>query len=133
VLLSCTANLPLSRAVVRLRNVPVAQGVAPAQASAPLRGGYGGQVPQLSEAERLRSAAAVQQRFGGNPALANSIGARLLGKMGFGAAEDSKGGLGRNEHVSELTLSLVFLVCGLCTWSADGLPSTIHEILLPSA
>ena len=82
--------------------LPSVQGVAPAQGPTPLRVGYGGQVPQLSEAERQRSAAAVQQRFGGNPALANSIGARLLGKMGFGAAEDSKGGLGRNEHVSTL-------------------------------
>ena len=83
--------------------------MAPAQAPAPLRGGYGGQVPQLSEAERQRSAAAVQQRFGGNPALANSIGARLLGKMGFGASEDSKGGLGRNEHVRKLTSPQVFV------------------------
>jgi hypothetical protein len=75
------------------------QGMAPAPVQALPRGGYGVQLPQLSEAERQRSAAAMQQRFGGDPVLANSIGARLLGKMGFGASEDSKGGLGRNEHV----------------------------------
>lgn len=66
------------------------------------RPGYGVQLPQLSEEEQRRSEAAMQQRFGADPSIANSIGARLLGKMGFGAAEDSKGGLGRNEHVRGL-------------------------------
>lgn len=53
---------------------------------------------QLSEEERRRSEAAVQQRFGGTHGVDN-VGARLMAKMGFGTAEGSKGGLGRNEHV----------------------------------
>ena len=86
-----------------------AQGAALAVVQVPPRGGYGVQLPQLSEAERQRSAAAMQQRFGADPALANSIGARLLGKMGFGAAEHSKGGLGRNEHVRSFALIAVHM------------------------
>jgi len=66
-------------------------------AAAGVRPGYNVTLPQLSEEEQRRSMAAVAQRFGGD--MANSVGARLLGKMGFGAAEGSKGGLGRNEHV----------------------------------
>lgn len=53
---------------------------------------------QLSEDEKRRSEAAVQQRFGGAQGVVN-VGARLMAKMGFGSAEGSKGGLGRNEHV----------------------------------
>lgn len=76
------------------------QAPAAAPAQAPARPGYGVQMPQLTEEQQKRQMALMQQRFGGNPELMNSVGAKLLGKMGFGAAEDSKGGLGRNEHVS---------------------------------
>lgn len=57
----------------------------------------------LSDEEARRSEVAVQQFAGfGDP---SGIGAKLLSKMGFGAAEGSKGGLGRNEQVSHQALS----------------------------
>lgn len=55
-------------------------------------------MPHLTEEERARSEAVVQQRFGSTQGVVN-VGARMLAKMGFGAAEGSRGGLGRNEHV----------------------------------
>ena len=60
---------------------------------------YGGlRTVVMSEEERRRSEAALQQltQQAGD---VMGVGARLLGKMGFGAAEGSKGGLGRNEQV----------------------------------
>lgn len=53
--------------------------------------------PELTEDERRRAENAVQQVAQyGDP---SGVGARLLAKMGFGAVEGSKGGLGRNEQV----------------------------------
>ena len=61
---------------------------------------YGAGMPQLSEEQRRRAEAAVARKFGGGgDGAAIGVGARLMARLGFGATEGSKGGLGLNEHV----------------------------------
>ena len=62
---------------------------------------YNAAVPQLSDEQRRRAEAAVALKFGGggDGGVALGVGAKLMARMGFGAAEGSKGGLGRDEHV----------------------------------
>ena len=61
---------------------------------------YGAGVPQLSEEQRRRAEAAVARKFGAGDGGADvGVGAKLMARMGFGATEGSKGGLGINEHV----------------------------------
>eukprot|EP00798_Chlamydomonas_sp_ICE-L_P009443 gene9443-8900_t len=55
---------------------------------------YSKGIAQLTEEEQRRSEEAVKN-FVGDP---SGIGAKLLSKMGFGATEGSKGGLGLNEQ-----------------------------------
>jgi hypothetical protein len=70
---------------------------------------YNAGVPQLSDEQRRRAEAAVALKFGGGAGL--GVGAKLMARMGFGASEGSKGGLGRDEHVrralTQLQLPLV--------------------------
>ena len=61
---------------------------------------YNAGVPLLDNAQRRRAEAAVALKFGGGSDGASlGVGAKLLARMGFGASEGSKGGLGRDEHV----------------------------------
>ena len=61
---------------------------------------YGAGVPALNEEQRQLAEAAVARKFGGgSDGTEVGVGARLMARMGFGATEGSKGGLGINEHV----------------------------------
>ncbi len=59
---------------------------------------------ELTEEEKQRAEQAVQQFAG----VGDGVGARLLAKMGFGASESSKGGLGRNEQVRFARVSVCY-------------------------
>ena len=72
---------------------------------------YNAGVPQLSDEQRRRAEAAVAQKFGGGvDGTGLGVGAKLMARMGFGASEGSKGGLGRNEHVRAHSLN------SICPW-----------------
>ena len=63
---------------------------------------YNASVPQLSDEQRRRAEAAVALKFGGGADGGGlGVGAKLMARMGFGASEGSKGGLGRDEHVRQ--------------------------------
>jgi len=76
---------------------------------------YGAGMPQLSEEQRCRAEAAVARKFGGGGTGTDvGVGAKLMARMGFGAAEGSRGGLGINEHVCCIHVMSRSQWCQMC-------------------